>query len=406
VRQTRSESVRSGSTEALVPRTGSSGPPDARLRIALDCRFQKGGGPNLATRYLAETILRIDRGNDYLVIQHEGPRIGSDSGARTLTVPTRKRWAEFLWVQFVLPGILKRESIDLYHGLKHPGPIWSPVRTILACHAVSQFLPGMQKLTAVDRVYWRVIAAMAWRRAARTLAVSTVCKDTLVSAAGVPADRIEVIFHGVEETFQPIEEAPRVDDRLAALGIRRPYALCVGNPYPHKNYETAVRALHAYRGGSDRPALERLVIAGDTSYATPDLRRTIDELGMADRVQFTGFVDHDNLVYLYNGAAMLLFCSRYEGFGIPLLEAMACGTPVLAAARGAVPEVTGGHAILIDDPMDHEGFAQGMISIMTDPARRASAVQGGLRWASRYRWDRTAQAVLEVYRRVGSEPPR
>jgi glycosyltransferase involved in cell wall biosynthesis len=190
---------------------------------------------------------------------------------------------------------------------------------------------------------------------------------------------------------------------LARFGVKGPYFLCVGNPYPHKNYETAIHALHVLHDKVVSARNYKLVIVGDIKYADLALYKLIEELKVKDDVIFTNFVDHDELVYLYNKAEVLLFCSLYEGFGNPPLEAMACGLPVVAANRGAVGEVTGSASILVEDPLDYKAFVLAIEKVLTDHTHRKRMIEEGLRRAAEFRWNKATQKVLNLYAELFEE---
>ena len=373
------------------------------MKILLDCRFQEGAGPNVTTTYLVENLLRLDRTNQYIILQHRQQQFPELPNVQKIYVPTQKRWAEFLWTQLVLPWILKYKHVDIYHSLKHFGPIFTPTPTIIPIRAVSQFLKGMQKLSLVDWFYWNIIGRIAWQRATHILAVSGICRQVLMDRVSVSGGKVQVIHHGVHDKFRPIHSNEIPDELLSRLGLKGKYILCVGNPYPHKNYETAIRTLHTLYQKAQSEMNLKIAIVGDLSFADSKLYKLTEDLNLKDDIIFTGFVNHDELVYLYNGAELLLFCSIYEAFPNPTLEAMACGLPVVAAKRGAVEEITGNAAVLIDDPMDYEAFAIAIETILLNPLKRQQMVEESLKQASKFRWDTTAKTVLEVYSQLCSD---
>jgi glycosyltransferase involved in cell wall biosynthesis len=237
------------------------------------------------------------------------------------------------------------------------------------------------------------------------IAVSAVCRDYLVEKLGVAPEKITVIHHGVHDRFHPEGPEARPAALFERLGLASPYLLCVGNPYPHKNVETAIRALALLRRGERHRQL-RLAIVGSRSYAGDRLDALIERLGLAGAVVFTDFVKHEDLVHVYNGAEALLFCSIYEAFPNPIVEAMACGIPVVAADRGAVAEVSGGACVLVPDPSDHEAFARETERILTDRAHRRRLAEAGLERATAFRWDESVRRVLEVYASIADEKAR
>lgn len=373
------------------------------MKILLDCRFQKGAGPNVTSQYLVDHLLRCDTANRYIILQHRQQHFPELPNVKKIYVPTQKRWAEFLWVQFVLPRILKHESVNIYHSLKHFGPLFTSIPKIEIVREVRQFLGSAQRLSIMDLFYWKVIGRIAWKRATRIHAISNICRKVLIERVGIPGSKIKVIHHGVHEKFRLIPKVDMPSERLARFGVKGPYFLCVGNPYPHKNYETAIRTLHVLKKKVFPARHHKLLIVGDLEYAYLSLYKIIEELNLKDDVIFTNFVDHDELVYLYNKAEVLLFCSLYEGFGNPPLEAMACGLPVVAANRGAVGEVTGSASILIEDPLDYKAFVLAIEKVLTDHTHRKRMIEEGLRRAAELSWNKAAQKVLNLYAELFEE---
>ena len=231
-----------------------------------------------------------------------------------------------------------------------------------------------------DRLMFRTFVPRSARRAERVLAVSERTKRDLVEHYRIPEEKIVVTPNGVDPIFQPNGSAPKGP----------PYVLFVGGIQPRKDPVTAIEALARIDGDL------RLVLVGDEKRGGDELRSAIRRLGLERRVEFAGYVEHEGLASLYRGAACLVFPSRYEGFGLPVLEAMASGTPVVATTAGAVPEVAGDAAVLVE-PGDPEAFADGIRQALGDRERLVAA---GLERARRFTWAETARRTLEVYREL------
>jgi glycosyltransferase involved in cell wall biosynthesis len=230
-----------------------------------------------------------------------------------------------------------------------------------------------------DRLLFKTQVPRSARRADRVLTGSEWTKRDLVDRYGLPDERIVVTPYGIDSAFGP--DGPRVDGH---------YALFVGAIQPRKDPLTAVEALALVN--SDL----RLLLIGPEKRGAGRVREAVDRLGLGGRVDWKGHVEIKELATLYRGAAVLVFPSRYEGFGLPVVEAMACGTPVVATTAGAIPEVAGDAAVLVE-PGDPVAFAGGIERALADRDRFVAA---GLERARRYSWAETARLTLEVYREL------
>jgi glycosyltransferase involved in cell wall biosynthesis len=231
-----------------------------------------------------------------------------------------------------------------------------------------------------DRFFFRTLVPRSARRADRVLAVSERTRDDLVERYGVAEEKVFVTPNGVDPVFHPNGDVPK----------RPPYALFVGGIQPRKDPLSAIEALGLLDGDLS------LVLVGDEKRGGDEVRGAVRRLGLEQRVELTGHVERERLAELYRGAACLVFPSRYEGFGLPVLEAMASGIPVVAASAGAVPEVAGDAAILVE-PGDPVGLAGGIERALADRERLVAA---GLERAKQFSWAETARRTLAVYREL------
>lgn len=233
-----------------------------------------------------------------------------------------------------------------------------------------------------------------WARMDHIITDSHCSKRDLIELVGVPEERITVVFPGVDlERFRPAAQPD------AARG-GRPYVLCVAGPDPTKNVLTLVEAFA--RLPRDLRAAHDLVLTGDFR-RRPDLLERVQQTGLAPQTRFTGVVSDEELAALYQRAALFVFPSRYEGFGFPVLEAMACGCPVVSSNASSLPEVVGEAALLVD-PSDTGGFAKAMEAALTDRALWVGLRARGLERAAQFTWDRTARETAAVYRKVAGRP--
>ncbi len=285
--------------------------------------------------------------------------------------------SQTLRMGFRVPRLLRRLRPKLAH-FQHSLPLSCPCPAVLTVHDLS-FERDSAVMGLRDRLTFKAAVPRSARRAARVLAVSELTKRDLIEHYGIPETKIVVTPNGVDPAFTPQGSSPNGE----------PYALFVGALQPRKNAGIAIEALALLGEGAPR-----LVVVGKDHGGRADAERAAERNGIAGRVDFRGHVSQEELAALYRGAACLVFPSRYEGFGLPMVEAMASGTPVVATTAGALPEVAGGAAILVEE-RNPVALAGGIERAIADRERLVAA---GLERARQFTWAETARRTLEVYR--------
>jgi len=295
-------------------------------------------------------------------------------GIEPVELPAR---SQVLRMAVGMPRLLRRLRPAVAH-FQHSLPLACRCPAVVTVHDLS-FERDSAMMGLRDRLIFRTVVPRSARRAARVLAVSELTKRDLIELYGIPDGKIVVTPNGVDPAFTPDGPSPNGE----------PYALFVGALQPRKDARIAIEALALL--GDRAP---KLVVVGKDKGGRGEAERTATQNGLAGRVEFRGHVPQEELAALYRGATCLLFPSRYEGFGLPVVEAMASGTPVVATAAGAVPEVAGDAAILVDD-RNAVAFAGGIERAIADRERLVAA---GLERARRFTWAETARRTLDTYR--------
>jgi glycosyltransferase involved in cell wall biosynthesis len=299
----------------------------------------------------------------------------------------------------LLPAGMLFEHIDVFHGLDQSGiPLF--------------FKTGKYVVTIHDVIPWvlpwafpikhRLVLGTAFvrirRQADMVIVPSTAAAADVVHYLKVDRERIIVIPMGCEARFQPLGDPARAPTLRRRYGLPERYILFVGTLEPRKNIKTLLHAFAMLLAEKPQDDL-KLVVAGGRGWGKEDFLETMQALRLHDYVRFTGFVEDDHLPDLYRGALLFVYPSLYEGFGLPVLEAMACGIPVITSNRSSLPEVAGDAALLVD-PTHPEALAAAMASIMNDAELRQALCLKGLIRAREFTWQAVAQKTLEVYRAV------
>ncbi|MGI9073268.1 MAG: glycosyltransferase family 4 protein [Bryobacteraceae bacterium] len=281
--------------------------------------------------------------------------------------------ADSFWLTYQI--ITKRPRVFFSPGFNPP--LICPAPLVFTIHDLIQI--HVPEVSTLDKLlYYRAVLRPASRRAYRVLTVSNFCRDEIVKWCGLPDDRVINVGNGVGDVFRPA--GPRYEPGF-------PYMLYVGSQRRHKNLRRLIQAFRKI----NYPELHLLV----TGSATPEFRAYIAGAGIADRVRFLACVTDDKLAAVYRGAILLVLPSVSEGFGLPPLEAMACGTPVVVSRRTAPPEVVGDAGILVD-PFDIDDLRSGLERVLGDTGLRSTLCRLGLRRSRQFSWDRVAERVRAV----------
>jgi glycosyltransferase involved in cell wall biosynthesis len=256
--------------------------------------------------------------------------------------------------------------------------------------------------TSENRGRFKRKAQLIQEHAQAVIAISQHTKRDLVTLLGVADERIHVVYGAADVRYHPLSERAQVDRVIQKYGLpERDYILYVGTLEPRKNL---VRLIEAYGAALARygETFPPLVLVGGKGWFYEDIFRSVERLGLEQRVIFTGFVDDDDMPALFNGALIFVYPSLYEGFGMPVLEAMACGVPVIASNASSLPEVVGEAGIMVD-PMDTDALAAALVALVEDADRRDALRAAGLMKATDFSWERAARETLTVYESVYSD---
>jgi glycosyltransferase involved in cell wall biosynthesis len=366
-------------------------------RIAVAART----GTEHYTFELLAALARRDRRTHYTLYCNQAPAalppLGPNFGLRRIPFPR-------LWTHARLSADLLAHPPDVLFVPAHVLPLGAPLRrrmrTVVTIHDLG-YLRFPEAHTRAHRLYLRLSTLWSARAASQLIAVSAATRDDLVRLARVPPGKIAVVHHGLSPRFRPVEDAATIAVARQRYGITAPYFLYVGTVQPRKNLVRLIEAFAQALARLNVETLERsnvqLLIAGKRGWLTEAIERRAAELGLAGRVHFAGYVADDDLPALLGGALAFVFPSLYEGFGMPVLEAMACGAPVLASNSSSLPEVAGDAALLVD-PTDTAAIAGGMARLAEDAALRDELRARGLARAGAFTWDRCAKQTLAVLR--------
>jgi glycosyltransferase involved in cell wall biosynthesis len=377
------------------------------LRVGFDATsaVRQGGGIGRYTRELLRA-LAADTASDYRLffasrgVPHPLPPLPPNFHITHL--PVDDLWLVRVWhrARLPLPVNWITGPIDIFHSPDFTlPPVSRGTRTLLTVHDLS-FIRDPQSAPAVLRDYLNDVVPRSVARADRVLADSQATRDDLVQLYRTPPEKIFVLYSGVHESFQPVTDSATLAAVRARYGLGdAPFVLAVGTLQPRKNYVRLIQAFAATRSGqSNRPRDEalRLVIAGGKGWLYDSIFAEVERLGLQDRVLFPGFVADADLPALYSAACVLAYPSIYEGFGLPMLEAMACGTPVVTSTASCLPEVAGDAALLVQ-PTDVDALAAALDRALTDEALRADLIAKGRARARQFSWDEPARQLLEIY---------
>jgi glycosyltransferase involved in cell wall biosynthesis len=384
------------------------------MRIALDYTVgvYQGSGVGRYARGLAHALADLDRENDYTLLWahasgpdgQELPRLDraatfpANFRARRLPLDNRLLTAGWQRLRLPVPVELFGGPLDVLHAPDFVAPPASRARTCVTIHDLT-FLTVPQFAHPRLRSYLAAAVPRSLRRADHVFADSEATRDDLLNLLGVPPEKVTVVYVGADPRFRPLDDAERADvrPRLAAAGVPDgPYLLSVSTLEPRKNYVGLLRAFAALRG---RGLPHRLVVAGKRGWLEEPIFAAVADLRLGDAVTFLDFFPDTLLPALYACADLFLLPSFYEGFGIPLLEAMGCGTPAVISDRPSLPEIAGGAARLIA-PDDTEALVEAAWALLHDLAARAALRGRGLARARAFDWHLSAERVLARYRAI------
>ena len=370
------------------------------MRIALNAQllsfaenYRSGGISRVIYNTLAE-LGRDARGHTFDVFVPEAPNTNHwgtlkfhASGAQTARPPIR-----ILWEQMQLPRKLRELQPDLVHGMAYALPIGWRGLGVVTIYDLS-FLLFPRAFKPANRIYLAATTRATARRARRILTISEHARRDIVRLLNVPEQRVDVAYPAADERYRVLPEHD-VEGFRMARGLPHAFIFALGTLEPRKN---VVGLLHAYaRLSKPRPPL---YIGGGTGWRYSPIFDTVRQLDLVDSVHFAGFVPEDELPLWYNAARLFAFPSLYEGFGLTVLEAMACGVPVVTSTAASLPEVGGKAAVLVP-PRDTERIAQEMQRVLDDPQRQMEMRTAGRIQASRFSWRAMTDQTVASYRRA------
>ncbi len=361
------------------------------------------GGIGIYTRQIVKQLPHIDINNEYIMLY---PSFGESSrmfGQFKSYNNVQEVYSKSLvphalyWDNFVVPRVVKEYHIDLLFNPFLSVPFVGDVKKIFVMHGHEWFtMPEVFWLW--ERLTGPIRMKMVMKAADRVISISNTLTALLIRTTGLPGSKFTTIYHGVDGKFRPITNRSLLQSVKAHYALPEKFILFVGGLYPQKNFAALIEAFSLMA----RDIPHQLVVAGKTRWKYRRDLQCVMEKGLADRVQVLGWVDPQEIPALYSLADCFVYPSLYEGFGLCLVEAMACGCPTVAAATGALPEIAQDAAVLVD-PHDYVGMKDAILRVIADQDWRQQLIQRGLVRAKDFTWEKCAEETLKVFYEVIAE---
>ena len=376
-----------------------------RIGIDVTSALSQGGGIGRYTRELVRALVAQDSQYQFRLFSAKisspypvtEPLPAATNRVTHHMAPLSERWLYRIWYRARLPLPVQwvTGQLDLFHSPDFVlPPVSDGIPTLLTIHDLS-FIHYPDVFPPPLIVYLNRVVPWSVKRASHLLADSKATKEDLCAIWHVPAEKVTVLYSGVSDFFRPVVDEQVLTSMRQKYSLGKPYILAVGTVQPRKNYQMLIRA---FRVVAEQLPMQ-LVIAGGQGWMEEEMLAEVRRQKLEERVSFIGFVDDNDLPAVYSAAALLAFPSIYEGFGLPILEAMACGTPALISNASCLPEVGGAAAVQLS-PFDEPGWSRAMISLLGDKQKLAEMSAAGIMQAQRFSWDKAAKQLLEIYHRL------
>ncbi len=368
------------------------------VRVIIDAHML-GSGETGNETYVANLLPNLAESSDdrYAVAVTTDTRLPADLKIAGIQVLPLRPPGDLARLLFSLPALCRRWHADVLH-VPYVGPLVLPCRLVVSLHDVS-FKRYPKFFSPRDRILFATLLPLTLRRASAVITLSEHARQEVLGHYPYLDGRVHVIYLAPAAEFRPIDEAKLLSTVRTRYGIKGEFILAVGNLQPRKNL---LRLVHAFSSIRRKTELVQLVIVGKAQWQASQLFAEVKRLELEQDVIFTGYAPTEDLVQLYNGARVFVYPSIYEGFGLPVLEAMACGTPVVASNASSMPEVAADAALLVD-PFDEQDIAQAIHHVMTNEDLARSLAEKGTKQAKRFSWRKTALETAALYRNVAGQ---
>lgn len=305
------------------------------------------------------------------------------------------------WENILLPKLFKKDNLDILHLTGFAGPLLTgKARKITTVHdLIGMIYPA--NLAPISRFYWQCWLPACVKNSRIIIAVSEHTKRDIIKLLKVPQDRIRVTYEAANESFHYIPERQDLRQALKKYGINTRYILNVGTVEPRKNIVTLIKVFAAYLNRANEREMS-LVIVGKKGWSYNECMITAERLSIQKHIIFCDYVDMADLPILYNLAEVFIYPSLYEGFGLPVLEAMRCGTPVICSNTSSLPEIASDSAMLVD-PLNDLDILNAIDNVLSDNSLKKSLSDKALKRSEQFSWKRTAQETISIYKEVMAE---
>ncbi len=367
--------------------------------IAVNARVlnERQGGPARYTLNVIRELARIDRHNRYIILLYDSIELGFNL-PENFSLKTVRLRSKLFFDYIYLPLFSWFKKIDIFLFPKNTFSPFVRGKKIPVYHDIVYFEKlDFREFRFFDNLHHRIMIPVASKCSWRDLTVSDFTASRMRDLLGVHPEKIRIVKEGVEKRFRIITDKSQLSETSRKLGLITPFFFYAGSLSPRKNMATLLRALVLIRDSIPH----RIYVTGGESWRDSDIHRFIEKNNLADRVIKLGFIDDEDLVRVYNLADCYLYPSLYEGFGLPILEAQACGCPVIAAKSTSIPEVAGDGALFVD-PRSEEDLARAMTRIFGDRALRRKIIAAGKKNCNRYSWESTARGILDIFNELNA----
>ena len=373
------------------------------MRVFIDARMLHSGGTlTVATGLVDAMLTRYGNEHEFTVLLARGQEMPDCTNARILLTKTCNPLWWLLSDFFYLPRLVRAHKAEIYHTLKRPhiGNLCG-IRKVITLHAIyAHFYPEFQSVA--ERLFLTPQMKNMARRADAVIAVSGTERANIAEALSIPKDKIFRVYNAADAVFFKKPDGDRLEAVRARYGLVDPFVLYAGRAYRYKNLPNMLRAFDRFCSESSLP--HRFVWIGGSGAATKEVKNTIEQMQNKNRVVRLSDLPREEVPIMFRLADMFMFPTIYDAFGIPVIEAMASGTPVIISNMGALPEVASEAAVQVN-PYDIDAMASAIHKVLSDRQLRDRLIEAGHRRARCFSWDNSARALMDVYRRLLSGDP-